>query len=105
MVLREIANFSSQGDTPRAILDGLKFRKHSVEEIDEILEAWTDNWRNPGEVNNPHQVYLKFGNWRSLIHVPRFRQSLQNPDENINDFAQNYAARHCSFSMGQAELA
>ena len=94
MVLREIADFSRHGDTHRTILDGLRFRKHSVEEIDEILDAWTDHRRNPGEVDHTDHVFLKFGTWRTQMHVPGFRQSLQNPDVNLNAFAQNYAARH-----------
>lgn len=91
MVLREIADFSSHGDTHRTILGGLKFRKHSAEEINAILEVWTDHRRNPGEVDH---MYLTFGPWRKQIHVPGFCQILQNPYGNINGFAQHYAARH-----------
>ncbi len=94
MVLREIADFSCRGDTRRAILDELKFRKHSVEEIDAILEAWTDHRRSPGEVDRPAHAYLKYGSWRKQMNVRLFRQSLQNPDENINIFSLNYAGRH-----------
>lgn len=104
MVLREIAEFSSKGDTHRAILDGLKFRKHSDEEIDEILDAWTDNSLNPGEHVNPGYVYFKVGNWRPLIYVPNFRQSLQNPDENINHFAEFYAAKHMLILDGPSRI-
>jgi hypothetical protein len=104
MVLREIADFSRHGDTHRTILDGLKFRKHSVEEIDAILEAWTDQRRNPGEVDHPDHTYLKYGSWRSHIHVPSFRQSLQNPEGNINGFAQLYAARQMLILDGPSRI-
>lgn len=93
-VLREIAEFSRNGNTHRVILDNLKFRKHSAEEVDAILEAWTDHTRNPGEVDYTDYVYLKFGKWRTRLHEPSFRQILQNPEKDINEFATNYAARH-----------
>lgn len=104
MVLREIADFSSHGDTHREILAGLKFRKHSVEEIDAILEVWTDRKRNPGEVDHPDHAYLKFEGWRTQIHLPHFCQILQNPDGNINEFAQNYAARHVLILDGPSRI-
>ena len=94
MVLREIAEFCSSGNTHRAILGGLKFRKHTTEEIDALLEAWTDHRRNQGEIDHADHVYLKFGGWRTQIYIPNFRSALQNPDENINEFARTYAARH-----------
>lgn len=104
MVLREIADFSSHGDTHRTILGGLKFRKHSVEEIDAILEAWIDHRRNPGEVDHADHVYLKFGPWRTQIHVPGFREILQNPAGNINGFARNYAAHHMLILDGPSRI-
>lgn len=94
MVLREIAEFCSSGNTHRAILGGLKFRKHTTEEIDALLEAWTDHRRNQGEMDHADHVYLKFGAWRTQVYVPSFRSALQNPDENINEFARTYAAQH-----------
>ncbi|OBU69039.1 hypothetical protein A9K58_04725 [Stenotrophomonas maltophilia] len=94
MVLREIAELCSNGNTHRAILDGIKFRKHSTEEIDALLQAWTDHRRSPGEVDHIDHVYLKFGAWRMQVHAPTFRNILLNPDENINEFARKYAARH-----------
>lgn len=104
MVLREIADFSSQGDIHRTILGGLKFRKHTVKEIDDILEVWTDHSRNLGEADYPDHLYLKFGNWRMQIHVPAFRQALENPDGNINGFSQNYAARHMLILDGPSRI-
>lgn len=104
MVLREIAEFSSSGDRHRTILGGLKFRNHTVEEINAILEAWTDHRRNPGEVEHTDHVYLKFGPWRTHIHVPGFRKTLQNPNENLNYFAQNYAARHMLILDGPSRI-
>lgn len=104
MVLREIAALSSQGDTHRKILDGLKFRKHLVEEIDAILETCTDHRRNPGEVDHPDHVYLKFGSWRAQIHLPGFRQSLQYPDGNQSGFAQYYAAHHTLILDGPGRI-
>lgn len=104
MVLREIAEFSSQGNTHRTILDGLKFRKRTVEEIDAVLDAWTDQKLNPGEVHHADHVYLKVGNTRMLVHVPGFRQTLQNPDGNINSFAQNYAAHHMLILDGASRI-
>lgn len=104
MILREIADFSRHGDTHRTILGGLKFRKHSAEEIDTILEVWTDQWRNAGEVDYPDHVYLKCGSWRSQIHIPNFRNILQNPDGNINGFAQNYAAHHMLILDGPSRI-
>jgi predicted ATPase len=104
MVLREIAEFSSQGNTHRTILDRLKFRKHTVEEIDAILDVWTDHSRNPGEVDHPDHVYVKFGPWRTQIHVPGFRQTMQNPDGDINGFAQSYAARHMLILDGPSRI-
>lgn len=104
MVLREIADFSRHGDTHRTILDGLKFRKHSIKETDDILNGWTDNRRNPGEVDHADHVYLKFGTWRTLMHVQSFRQSLLNPDDNLNAFAQNYAAHHMLILDGPSRI-
>ena len=104
MVLREIADFSRNGNTHRTILDGIKFRKQSAEEIDAILEAWTDHKRNPGEVDHPDHVYLKFGPWRAQIHVQGFRQTLQDPDANINSFAQSYAAQNMLILDGPSRI-
>lgn len=104
MVLREIAEYSSNGNTQRAILDGLKFRKHTVDEIDALIEAWTDHKRNQGEVDHADHLYLKFGAWRTLVHVPSFRGILQDPSENINDFARIYAARHMLILDGASRI-
>lgn len=104
MVLREIADFCITGDVHRNILDGLKFRKHLPQEIDAIIESWRDHRRVPGEKDYPDHVYLKHGNWRVQIHVPEFQQILQNPDGNINSFAQNYAARHVLIVDGPSRI-
>ncbi|MBE7729003.1 ATP-dependent endonuclease [Komagataeibacter sp. FXV3] len=104
MVLREIAEFSSRGDTHRTILDGLKFRKHSAQEIDAILKAWTDNTPLPGVRNSPNHMHLKVGTWRTQVHIHSFRQSLQNPDQHINHFAQNYAAGHMLILDGPSRI-
>ncbi len=53
MVLREIADFSRHGDRHRTILERVKFRRHSVEEIDAILDASKDHRRNPEKVITP----------------------------------------------------
>ncbi|WP_189621161.1 ATP-dependent nuclease [Novosphingobium colocasiae] len=104
MVLREIAEFSRHGDTHRTILGGLKFRKQSVEEIDAILEVWIDDSRSPGEMDYPDHEYLKFGAWRTLIHVPDFRRVLQNPEEDTNFFAEQYAAHHMLILDGPSRI-
>lgn len=103
-VLREIAQFSSQGQATRTILDGLKFRGHTTEAVDAIIESWTDGPRHPGEVDHAEHAYLKYGPWRTHIHIPSFRQALQDPDVYVNGFAQYYAARHVLILDGPSRI-
>jgi len=105
MVLREIAEFSRNGDVSREILGKLKFRKRTSQEIDEILETWKDVKRNLGEVNHPEFEYLKFGSWRQQVHIAQFREALQNPDSNVTGYAQFYAARHLLVLDGPSRIA
>lgn len=104
LVLREIADLSRQGNTHRTILDSVKFRKHSTNEIDTILKAWTDHKRNPREADHPDHVYLKFGPWRENVYVPSFYEALKNPEGNIDAFARYYAAHHTLILDGPGRI-
>ncbi|QDH15578.1 ATP-binding protein [Oecophyllibacter saccharovorans] len=87
LLLREIANFCRTGQSSGTILDGLKFRKRSDEEIDKNLEALRDNKRNSGEGNEPNQEFLYFEGGRAPIRALDYRQSQQNPNEHLTVFA------------------
>lgn len=91
MVLREIANFSSTGRSNHTILESLKFRKHSVKEIDAIIEACTVNSRNPGDQNITDNVLLKLGNSLSNVNIHAFHRALQFLENSIGNTPHYFA--------------
>lgn len=104
LVLREIADFSSRGNTQRLILDHIKFRGHSSEEIDDVLDKWTDNNLNQGEISYEDHAYLKVGNWRNLVNLSSFRSFMQDPSADLNGFAEKYAAHHTLILDGPSRI-
>lgn len=104
LILREIANFSSRGNTSRLILDNIKFRGHSSEEIDCIFDRWVDNNLGQAEINYENHVYLKVGAWRKLVNVSSFRNVMQNPSADINSFAEDYASHYTLILDGPSRI-
>ncbi|TPW36594.1 ATP-dependent nuclease [Oecophyllibacter saccharovorans] len=104
MVLREIAAFCHTGNTSGVILDELKFRKRSDEEIDKGLEAWPKNRRTSEAIYGPNQMSIHFMDTRAPLPASDYRHSLKNPDGNAAVFAQYYATFHVLILDGPSRI-
>lgn len=95
-ILREIVQSCSGGrDSAGLILDEVSFASHTYEEAQNIIDEWKVSPK-PGESLGPDSVILKYGHWRSQIHIPHFIQALTSPnarDHRRNHYTSYYASR------------